>query len=310
MSMGFGTRSIGRVIDDAIAMYRAHFKTYATAALWIIFPAMLLQLAASSVYNYVYMDSVMSMSAASEEEAAAFLVSFIALYGVLLVGIAAAGLARAYYASSVYSSAEVMLFGQRSTPGEFLKAGRERWLAYLGATIVVGIILYGVVTVASMIGTFIICLLPAVLIGSVVGSLYFWARFSMIGPTVVVERASLSAAFTRSASLVRGNEWRTVGFLVMMALINSVLQQAISSITFIPLIVSIVQNPDAVWATGGFGAPGMVWLTVVTGLINAIALSITVPLTSIATYSYYLDLRSRCEGMDLLMRARTLRGVA
>lgn len=298
------------MIDDAIAMYRAHFKTYATAALWIIFPAMLVQLAATTVYNGTYMNSVMSMSTGSEEEAFAFLNSFLILYAVVLVGAVIAGLARSYYASSVYTSAEMMLFGHRRTPGAFLKAGRERWLPYLGAIVFVGILIYGVITVASVVGSFVFCLLPAVLIGSAVGSMYLWALLSMMGPAVVIERAPLAAALTRSTALVRGYEWRTVGFLAMMSLINSVLQQAVSSVAVIPQIVSIIQNPDAVWAATGFGAPGMVWLTVATGLINAIALSITVPLTSIATYSYYLDLRARTEGIDLVMRARALRGAA
>lgn len=294
------------MIDDAIAMYRAHFKTYATAALWIIFPAMLVQLAASAAYNYSYFNSVFSMATPTEDELLSFYSSIFLLYGVLLVGVAVAGLARSYYASSVFTSAEVMLFGERRTPGEFLKAGRERWLHYLGAVVVVGIILYGLFSVVSMVGAFIICLLPFIMIGAPLGAMYLWSILSMVGPVVVVERATLGGAFTRSRDLVRGHEWRTVGFLAMIGLINYVLQQAISSVAVLPQIVSIVQNPDAVLASGGLATPGMLWLTVVTGLINAVALSITVPLSSIATYSYYLDLRSRSEGIDLLMRARAL----
>jgi len=303
---GFGVRSIGRVIDDAIAMYRAHFKTYAMAALWIIFPAMLVQLAATSVFSTTYTNTLMSTPTPTDEQMASYFGTLMLFYGLIFIGMALAGLARSYYASSVFGSAEAMLFGQRRTPAEFLKAGWSRWGAYLLATVIVGMIVYGIVTAVTMIGAFLICLLPFAMIGSTVGMLYLWALLSMVGPTVVVERASLGAAFSRSRALVRGNEWRTVGFLIMMGLINWALQQALSSISLVPYIVEIVRNPDAIWATSGFGAPGSVWLTVAVGLVNAIALSITVPLAGIATYSYYLDLRSRTEGIDLAIRLRAL----
>lgn len=310
MGAGFGVRSVGRVIDDAVSMYRAHFKTYAVAALWIIFPAMLIEVALSGIYTSMYTGTLLSTVAPSEEELASFFGTMMLSYAALFVGMIVAGLAQSYYAASTYASAETMLFGQKRTPAEFLKAGKARWGAYLLAIILVGMIVYGISSVVYMFGAFVICLLPFTMIGAIVGGMWLWGILSMVGPTVVIERAPIGLAFRRSRALVRGNEWRTVGFLLMMALINSVLQQAISSLSLVPYVVEIIRNPEAVWAMSGFGAPGMVWLTVVTGTINAIALSITVPLTGIATYSYYLDLRSRTEGIDLVMRARALRGAA
>jgi hypothetical protein len=64
--------------------------------------------------------------------------------------------------------------------------------------------------------------------------------------------------------------------------------------------VMLLSSPDAARQTFSLG-----W-TVFDGLMQGAAITLVLPFTELVTLLFYLDLRSRNEGMDLLIRAREL----
>jgi hypothetical protein len=64
----------------------------------------------------------------------------------------------------------------------------------------------------------------------VVPGLYLLTRWSMLAPVVVLERARIGEAFTRSGQLVRGNGWSVFGLLMPLVFIGLVAAAVISTV--------------------------------------------------------------------------------
>ncbi|MDO9108976.1 MAG: hypothetical protein Q7U89_08340, partial [Coriobacteriia bacterium] len=78
------------------------------------------------------------------------------------------------------------------------------------------------------------------------------------------------------------------------------LESAVDSPAVLRQIFSSVTNPEAMFAEISIG-----W-KVLEGVLAATALSIVYPFVELAWFFYYLDLRARHEGMDLVQRAGRL----
>ena len=193
-------------------------------------------------------------------------------------------LATYYIASCVLGVAPALLAGGRPTVRSVLKGGWSRfgWLLLTGL----------VVQTAAGVGSMFF----------VIPGLYLYARLSVARVASVVEGAPIDRAITRSWALTRGMVWRSLGFAAGLGLLALTLQSAVDSPAVIRQIVSSVTNPDALFQTV---APG--WKTL-EGVLSAAAVALVYPFSELAWYFYYLDLRSRREGMDLVISARELVG--
>jgi hypothetical protein len=142
--------------------------------------------------------------------------------------------------------------------------------------------------------------LPLVLVGAVlryasmllgafaflVGALYFAARFFAVTPVIVLERAGIGAAFSRSTALSDGRKWHVLGTLGLATLIFWIL-------------VFGVQLAAAV-AGGG---------TIVQALVGAVLTILVYPVVAIAEALLYYDTRIKHEGLDIELMAGALDGV-
>jgi MFS family permease len=141
-------------------------------------------------------------------------------------------------------------------------------------------------------GTFGLLIVGAVLLGLMVAvglvllivpGFYLWMRFLFVPQAIVLERATLAQAFSRSAQLVRGSWWRVFGIFLLC---NS---PAIPGVVVVGILQLLVK--------AAFGAhAGDVWLLFATGLLIPLFIW---PIPMSALTMLYYDLRVRQEGFDI-----------
>jgi hypothetical protein len=112
-------------------------------------------------------------------------------------------------------------------------------------------------------------------------TLYLMVRWSLLGPVMIVERRFGLAAIRRTSNLVLGVWWRTLGILLVAAI--------------------IVRLP--------LGVLGLLWSSipvagaVLTGLVTAIGYAYS----AVVLIVYYFDRRCRLEDFDLRLLAEQIR---
>jgi len=121
-------------------------------------------------------------------------------------------------------------------------------------------------------------------VGILVGvPLYFYLliRWSLIGPTMIVERRFGLTALGRSRDLVKGVWWRTLGIIIVATV--------------------VVQIPVA--------ALGFIWSSIpILGIIlSGLGTSVAAAYSAIAIIVYYFDRRCRIEDFDLRLLAEQIR---
>lgn len=194
--------------------------------------------------------------------------------------------AQHYVASCVLTAAPAMLAGQRPGFRAVLKGGFRRW----GWLLLVSF----VVSMATSFGSLFL----------IVPGIYLYARLSVARVISVVETAALDQALSRSWTITRGLALRTLGFAAGLGLLSITLQSAVDAPAVVRQIVASVSAPEALFQTV---APG--WKTM-EGVLSAAAVALVYPFAEFAWYFYYLDVRARREGMDLVMAAREAAGRA
>lgn len=275
-------RSIGRILDDAFELYRANFRAVAVSSAILLFPAGML-LGVSQVFYTRGLLQTIPMLAAGDIMAEEL--SRLQIWTLLANLVSPLFLAaRLYVSSMVLAAAPRMLAGKRPGVRELLRGG----LARFGWVLLVALVL-------SMATGF-------AFLAFVVPGIYLYARLALSRVTCVVEGVPLDKALMRSWRLTEGSVWRTLLFATGLAVITIALESAVDSPAVVRQIVASISNPEALF-TGL--APG--WKTF-EGILTATAASLVYPFSELAWFGFYLDLRARREGMDLVASARALAG--
>jgi hypothetical protein len=122
MTPDYRPKGIGRLIDEAIAVYRAEFRTLALPALYLLLPLSLF----SSLAQSAYVRAV--TGAANATDPFAVLARVSGAYSVLLVAASLISIAALYYFNAVMRQASALLTRMPVAPGAFLRAGWRRFL--------------------------------------------------------------------------------------------------------------------------------------------------------------------------------------
>jgi hypothetical protein len=280
VALDHAPKGVGRLVDQAIELYRAEFRTVAVPAAILLLPLSLLVTLAQNQVT-----SAVTRSIAAAETAPSPVTLFATLgaaYSLLFVTATAIGLGLLYYESCLLQAVPQLLDRQPVAPGAFLKGGWRRLGHLLLAVFVAGLM--------GGIG-YLFFLVPGILLV---------VYLSLVREITVLERAHLGDAISRSFSLVSGNFWRVVGFFLASFTVIYALQSAFTSLAVVPTFLNQI--------AGGANAapvPALPW-QVFTGVMQGLAYAISVPLQGLCGLMLYLDLRSRREGMDLIMRAEAL----
>lgn len=199
--------------------------------------------------------------------------------------------------------------GEKHTVGSLLRAARGRigaligWTALVAGTLVVAIgVLGGLVALLIAFGGtagLVVGILLGLLLAAGVAALAFWltTKLAFVPSVLLLERVTLRQAMGRSWALTRGVFWRTLGILLLVAVIISVATQVVSTpFSFVLGISGALLNPTE--AEG----PAMVTFVVTYVLLllfSVLFAALAAVVQSATPALLYLDARMRKEGLDL-----------
>lgn len=138
-------------------------------------------------------------------------------------------------------------------------------------------IITGVISVLGLIA----CLLPGV---------YLFVSFTVAVPVLLTEQRRGFSALGRSRELVRGFWWRTLGIVVLGAILSSIVAGLLQA-----LVLGLVST--------GSSSAGWIAGTVFAGTLSKM---ITTPFTAAFVTVLYFDLRVRKEAFDLQLLAQRI----
>ncbi|MGW6690965.1 glycerophosphoryl diester phosphodiesterase membrane domain-containing protein [Streptomyces sp. NPDC054961] len=284
---------LGEILDGAVATMRKHWRSVLPITLVV---AVVVQLASLLMQKYAFGDVVVDQSetASIDEQINALgamtsmtlAEMFIQLVGTL---VATAML------TMIFSRA---VLGQASSIGGAWRESRSQLPRLFALTLLLGL---GTVLLIGVL------LLPAILAGSVglgvLGGfaafgliLWLWIKFALASPALMLEKATLPKAFSRSWKLVKGSWWRIFGITFLTNLITGF----VAAIIVLPLtfLGAALFGGGIDGLTEGTGSTS--WgLLILTGIGGIIGLTITMPMQSGVTVLLYVDQRIRREALDL-----------
>jgi hypothetical protein len=294
-------RSLGEIIDLALKLWGANWRTMFPVAAAITLPFQLIGALVTNSANPSLQESITSWQKSIQEDpnqqlrfpsitsrawTATGVGQVIAILGQAVVLAALTAIIADAYLRNVRSRKEVLGLALRRGPVSVLSSlfGMLVALIPLAALFVVAIL--------TKAGTGDIAVF---VLGSLVGLVLFifvYIRLTSANAAVVIEKAGPVGALRRSFTLVKGRWWPVFGALTITNLIAAIPAGLISTL-ITSLLTSIGGNNESfvfLWQAAG--------LTVAQALIA--------PLTAAVSVLVYFDLRIRKEGFDLQVLASSL----
>jgi hypothetical protein len=193
------------------------------------------------------------------------------------------------------------VLGQAASFGETWQQVRPRLWALIGLALLTGLLASAPMIAGVLVAVLLAFISPVLLvigiplaIASACLGVYLYVRVSLASPALVLEKASVRTALTRSGVLVKGDWWRVFAILLLVQVISYV----VSQVMLIPFAiiggVSLFASPDEGGAT-------VLFLLVTVG--SGLATFLVSPFTSGARALLYVDRRMRAEGLDLTLQA-------
>lgn len=267
---------LGELLDESFKLYRRHFTVIAGVALVIVLPNLILSLISGSfrANPFTFLQNVLQNVNNPDElariQARQSQYTSSPLY---LLSFPIAALLVPFSVGALYRAATSLAAGNLETVGSVLMGTLRRYFAVWGVVILgvlVGIGAIGIVTIPVVIWVLI--------------------RWSVAIPALFAEGIGPVKAIGRSWNLVRDNWWRTLGILIIVGIMVSLIQTALAAL-FGGIAAVLPGLSDDIRA-------GL--LTTVSTLVDALVGAIQ----PIAIAMLYLDLRVRKEGLDLDQLAR------
>lgn len=304
----------GDLVDRAVRLYRQNFFTLLRIAA--------LPVVVSAVGSVLTTFSWRGFYTTSAEAAFALYVLLLLagvalqIVGTLMLLMAMGGAAR--------NLVRHLLWGEAVTVRETFASVRQRFWSLLGATALVGVLLfmifgvcfYGGLMLASL--AFILAALVAigspvlgVIVGFVLGLaaalaalwLFFLlaGKFAYVPQVLLVEGQGVFASIGRSASLAAGN-WRRFGALVLFALFAT---YSALMVFLAPLWWYAETNGIPLFSFDADAVP--VWYSIATQVVWQLSFILLAPIWMLGLSLMYVDERVRQEAYDVeLMAARSL----
>ena len=267
---------LGELLDETFKLYRRHFSVIAGVALVIILPNLIISLISGSyranpvTYLQQVLQNANDPAALQAVQARQQQYTSSPLY---LLSFPIAILMIPFTVGALYRAATSLAAGNVETIGSVLAGTARRYFAVFGFVILAGLVALGSIGILTI---------PVVI--------WVLIRWSVATPALFAEGVGPVKAVGRSWNLVRDNWWRTVGIVIIVAIMVSLIQSALS-VLFTGMAAVVPGLSDDLRA-------GLV--TTVATLVDALVSAIT----PIAITMLYLDLRVRKEGLDLDQLAR------
>jgi hypothetical protein len=268
--------TVGDILDRGLKLLFARLPAFYLINLLVLAPVILLQVAAPFAG-----EAVGRAGAAGQNPLDPAVV-------VVGLGVAFAALFLTLVLQPIGSAAILHIImeeyqGHRVGIGAAFSYALSRFLPLLGASLVVGLIVF--------VGIMLCC----------VPGIYFMIVYAFVAQVVVLERLGVGEALGRSSGLVNGYWWRVFGVLFLIGFINAVIQGTVGGVLGVVMPAQeVIPGPNGMELK--LNPLNHVVVTLVTQLVNIVFATYT----AVCATLLYLDLRIRKEGYDLEMAA--LRG--
>ncbi len=291
---------LGELLDESFKLYRRHFAVIAGVALAVILPSLVVTLISGSyrANSVTYIQQLIQNSndPAALQALQARQPQFSPLY---FLTFPIALLLLPLSLGAIYYAATSLAAGHTETVGSVLLGTLRRYFGILFTAILSGLPATGaILIVAILVVIFVAAHANAIAvavgilggIAALVFIVWLGVRWTLAYAVLLAERVGPGQALGRSFALVSGNWWRTLGILLLVGILVSIIQSAIGAL-FTGIAALVPGLSEDVRA----GA-----VTIVAALVNALVGAIS----PIAITMLYLDLRVRKEGVDLDQLAR------
>lgn len=281
----FAPRTIGELLDDAIALVTSNWRTILPYAAVIMLPAA----AAYSIVASFYFRSIFELGSLGSSAlgsgnptlTAADYTLFVTV-GLLQILALVFTVAKGAFDATLYATSADLLQRRRVTLKAALSAGAK-------LIVPVVVIQFIVSTVAGLAGVFTLW----------IGAIALTTLWAVAAPVVVLE-GGIGQGLSRSWALVKRHFWRVLVIAIAAGLLGAQFESALAAPTIVREVITGVTS-----TAGPFGQIAWGW-KVFDGLAQGVAISLVLPFTTSVTLLNYLDLRARDEGMDLIIRSRAL----
>jgi len=274
----FRPRQLSELLDELFRLYRRHFSLIVGVALLVALPGLVWSLATgvyrlnSTSYTNLFTTTGTSTVAFNSQQLSN-------LAGTLLLGGLGALILLPFSVGAVYRAVTDVALGRPATVGVVLRETLARYWPLLGL-IGLGILLFIGWIIAEAIG-FVLLFIPGLAVFC--AAVYLAVRWSLVVAAMMAEDVGPIRGLGRSWSLVSGSWWRTLGILLIVGILQSIISYA--------LLILFTLFAD-IFSTGDFrSALVSVGSTLLSALVS--------PITTIAVVLLYFDLRVRKEGLDL-----------
>ena len=261
---------VGEILDVAIKVYRAHFKTLIKAVIVIIAPVQVLSgLLNSSIRSITDKAGTVTETGNPNIHGGDIATLITAGLAIALLGFVAGQLASA----ASFRAVSAAYLGEQPEWRESLQFALHRlrsllWLALLHAIVL-------------LVG-FVLCVIPGI---------YLYGALAVATPALLFEDLRGRKALRRSRELIKTRWWPTAGAVLAASVLVQIVTAAISGVIV-----------GAAVGTHGNQLVGDI-LTVIAGTASAM---ITTPFLAAVIVVLYFDLRVRKEGFDLFLLAQRM----
>ena len=288
---------VGEILDGAISAIRRHPKVM----LGISTTVGVLAAVLSALSNWFALRSSADISSEDELDAAGIAALGISGAGVLITSLAtvlATGMLTVVLGRAV--------LGQGISVGDAWRQARKIIWRLIGLWLLTGLIVAGLavggILVAVLLGVLLgdmgILLGVLLAIAGVVFAGYFYVKFWLAAPALVLEKQPIVGALRRSSRLVKGSWWRVFGILVLTVILAVIIGQVLQT----PF--SLLSYGTSVFDTNAVIEPS--FLEVAGASIGVLlAQAVTLPFQAGVTVLLYVDQRMRKEGLDIELTRAT-----
>jgi hypothetical protein len=263
---------------------------------------------AAALASFLDSDFLDPSSAPQEVDVEEVVVGLSGLMGAVFVPALISTIALTVLSGLLIVAVSNAVLGRKTPPGPLWRRTRSRVLALIVLSLLVPLVIALV---------FIACFVPAIMVaadgdGAATAALlifgavaaiplatWLWVRWSLAAPAMLLEGQPLLSALRRSAVVVRGSFWRTLGILVLTGIIVAT-AAGLVSVPFSLLSGVVAYSSDDPYSSFGLTLTQLSIANIGTILSGAVVY----PFQAAVTALLYVDLRMRKEGLDLeLIRA-------
>jgi len=272
------------LLDELFRLYRRQFGLIVGVALIVVLPGLLWTLV-TGTYRLTSTTITNIFAAPGGSVTPTFnSTRFSSLFGLLAVGGLGGLILLPFTLGAVYRAVTDVALGRPVTIVGVLRETLAKYLPLLG---LVGIF-YGIAVlwVVALVLGFILLVIPGLVVLAL--GAYLFVRWGLVVAAMMAEDIGPIRGMRRSWSLVGGMWWRTVGVIVVLAILQSIVNLALG--VLVQIVVSVGLSGDLRLALSAIAST----------LLGAIVS----PIFTIGLVLLYFGLRVRKEGLDLDQLAR------